>query len=245
MNGFWGKLAAVCLAGPLYAVSSSPPALAQPVSCCHFIPLSQGPFSDRFTADEEIDPRWVLSEPNPNSTVAIGRKGLLLDASAQNGGSDFWPSTNYDASLLLQPIDPALDYTATTRIDFAAVNNYMGAGLVLTAQTAGFTKSSLFHRFEYGDNPVEGLESFVNGKPDPGFVAYHAGKVSLRLQKAGSAYTYSYSPDGKTWTVISTLTDAAAYTYIGLISVRQPYDGQTQLDSRPIFKHFRIWVSKR
>ena len=94
-------------------------------------------------------------------------------------------------------------------------------------------------------NPAEGLESFTNGKPDPAYVAYHAGRVTFRLQKSGSAYTYSYSADRRTWATISTLTDTAAYSYVGLIGIRQPYDGQTQLDSMPVFRSFKIKVARR
>ena len=202
------------------------------------------PFSDTFTKDTALDPRWTLAEPNASSFYTIGSKGLLLDSSGQNGGSDLWPTTNYDASLLLQPIDPTQDYTVTTSMKFASANNYMGAGLVVTQQTTGFTSGSVFHRFEYGHNPTQGLESFTNGTPDPNYVGYTAGIVALRLQKAGSTYTYSYSTNGHSFTVISTLTDAAAYTYVGLISIRQPYDGQTMVDSKPLFRYFKIRLAK-
>ena len=227
------------------ACTASGHAEAAPASCCQYLAATQAPFSDIFTKDTVINPRWVLWEPNPASSAGIGRQGLLLDASGQNGGSDLWPATNYNASLLLQPIDPALNYTITTTMAFAAASNYMGAGLVLTQQTGGFTSASLFHRFEYGDNPVEGLESFSNGAPDPGYVAYHAGNVSFRLQKSGQVYTYSYSADRRVWTVISVLTDAAAYNYVGLIAIRQPYDGQMQIDSQPVFKDFKIKTARR
>ena len=204
----------------------------------------QRPFSDMFSQDTALDPGWVVAEPNPGSSYAL-KNGLVLDASALNGGSDLWPLTNYQASLLLQPLSPKLDFTVTTKVSFKVTNNYMGAGLVLTTQTSGFTSSSAFHRFEYGDNPQPGLESFTNGSPDPNYVPFTGKLVWLRLQKTGSTYTYSYSLNGKTFTQISTITDATLYTYIGLISVRQPYDGQTGVDSRPVFKLFKITSTKK
>jgi regulation of enolase protein 1 (concanavalin A-like superfamily) len=196
-----------------------------------------------FTQDTALDPGWVVAEPNPGSSAAL-KKGLVLDASALNGGSDLWSLTNYNASLLLQPVSSNLDFTVTTKIDFQVTNSYMGAGLVLTTQTSGFSTSSAFHRFEYGDNPQPGLESFTNGNRDPNYVAFGGKLVWLKLQKSGSTYTYSYSTDGKTFAQISTVTDATPYTYIGLISVRQPYDGQTSVDARPVFKSFKIMSSK-
>ena len=242
--GYWLPAMAACLAVCGGLTVSYQPASAAPRSCCPYIPKAQKPFSDSFTKDMVIDPRWIVSEPNSASGISIGKKGLLLDASGQNGGSDLWPSTNYNASLLLQPINPALDYTITTNIKFAAIDNYTGAGLVLTTQTTGFTRASVFHRFEYGDNPVEGLESFTNGTPDPNYVGYNAGRVSFRLQKSGTTYTYSYSASGKAWITISMITDAAPYTYVGLISIRQAYDGNTQIDSRPVFRYFKIKAVK-
>jgi len=71
----------------------------------------------------------------------------------------------------------------------------MGAGLVLTQQTSGFTSSSVFHRFEYGDNLQPGIEGFTNGTPDPNYTAFDGKLVYLQLQKSGTAYTYSYSSD--------------------------------------------------
>lgn len=198
----------------------------------------QKPFSDTFTGDTTLDPGWTVAEPNPSSSYAL-HKGLVLDASALNGGSDLWPYTNYNASLLLQPISPNTNFTVTTKVAFQVTNNYMGAGLVLTTQTGGFTNSSSFHRFEYGDNPEPGLESFTNGNRDPNYVGFTGALVYLRLHKKGTTYTYSYSTDGKTYTTISTLTDATPYTYVGLISVRQPYDGQTAVDAKPVFKYFK------
>lgn len=226
------------------AISCTPAAAAE--HCCSLAPTKAAkPFSDTFTKDTALNPGWVLSEPNAASSYSIGKKGLLLDASGQNGGADLWPFTNYDASVLLQPVTPTLNWTVSANMQFASVNNYMGAGLVLTTQTSGFTSASVFHRFEYGHNPVQGLESFTNGSPDPAYVGFSGSHVTLRLQKSGSTYTYSYSTDGKTFTTISTVTDTNAYSYIGVISIRQPYDGETTVDTKPIFKYFKIKIPKK
>ena len=207
-------------------------------------PKKPRPFTDIFVKDTSINPGWTVAEPNAGSSYGLVKKGLLLDASAQNGGADLWPLTNYNASLLLQPISSTLNWTATTKIAFQVTNNYMGAGLVLTTQTSGFNSSSVFHRFEYGDNPRPGIEGFTNGTPDLSYIAFDGKLVYLQLQKTGTSYTYSYSTDGKTWTQVETITDAGAYSYIGLISVRQPYDGELTVDLKPVFSYFRIRVAK-
>jgi hypothetical protein len=221
------------------------PAAAHANATANLVPKKIRPFSDIFTKDTSLNPRWTVAEPNAGSSIHLGQRGLLLDASALNGGSDLWPLTNYNASLLLQPLSSSLNWTITTKIAFQVTNNYMGAGLVLTTQTSGFNSGSSFHRFEYGDNPQPGIESFTNGSPDPNYIAFDGKLVYLQLQKSGTTYTYSYSTDGKTWTQVSTVTDATNFTYVGLISIRQPYDGQTGVDSKPEFKYFKVRVTKK
>ena len=203
-------------------------------------PKKSSPFSDIFTKDTSINPGWVIAEPNAGSSYGLVKKGLLLDASAQNGGSDLWPLTNYNASMLLQPIMPSTyGWTVTTKISFRVTHDYMGAGLVLTTQTSGFNSSSSFHRFEYGDNPQPGIEGFTNGSPDPSYIPFDGKLVYLCLQKVGETYVFSYSTDGKTWTQVEAVTDDTPYTYIGLISIRQPYDGKLGVDSKPVFSYFK------
>jgi regulation of enolase protein 1 (concanavalin A-like superfamily) len=228
----------------LVAAAFTLPVLAQADGAPSFAPKKTRPFSDNFAKDKSLNTRWTLAEPNSASSYKLGGSGLLLDASAQNGGSDLWPFTNYNASLLLQPVTPSLNWTITTKIKFQVTNNYMGAGLVLTTQTNGFNSGSSFHRFEYGDNPQPGIESFTNGSPDPNYVPFDAKLVYLQLQKSGSTYIYSYSTDGKTWTQVSTVTDTTQFTYIGLISIRQPYDDDFSVDSKPVFRYFKVKVAK-
>jgi hypothetical protein len=234
------RLAAIAVLACLPAAASAAPRFVSP----EFFAKTPRPFSDIFTKDAALKPGWMREEPNPASSYEFVKGGLLLDASAQNGGSDLWPFTNYNASLLLQPISPSLDWTVRTRIAFQVTNSYMGAGLVLTTQTTGFNSSSAFHRFEYGDNPQPGIEGFTNGAPDPNFIPFDGTLVYLELQKSGTTYTYSYSTDDKTWTEVETVTDTTAYSYIGLISVRQPYDQQYGVDSKPIFSYFKIKLDK-
>ncbi len=217
------------------------------------------PFSDDFSDDwdrkSELNPGWILIEPNPASSHRLTRDGFLLVGSGQNGGSNLWPSTNlretrYNASLLLQPLAPAFNWVAETEIDFDASHHFSGAGFVLTKQTAGFTGASAFHRFEYGKNnftgmPRTGVEDFLNGFISARFIKYTYGRIYLRLQKTGWSYTLSVSADGETWPAAFTVFDPQPYTYIGLISGRGLSDGQAEVDATPVFKYFKIDVTNR
>jgi hypothetical protein len=199
------------------------------------------PFSDNFTEDAALKPGWILYEPNPASSHAIGSDGLLLEASGKNGGSDLWLGSNFRASLLLQPVSPAANWTIITHFSFSPSVDFQAAGLVLTTQSHGFTRASKFHRFELSyQNRQNGLgvASYTNGPSDPLFARYRGKEVYLKLTKLGATYQYSYSMTGKTWISVSTITDPTPYAYVGLESIRQPWHGGPNVDSRPIFKSF-------
>jgi hypothetical protein len=199
------------------------------------------PFSDNFTRDKTLESGWTLSQPNPESHHSIGASGLLLESSGENGGSDFWSGTNFNASLLLQPISPENNWTIITHFCFHPVIDFQAAGIVLTEQLTGFTYLSRIHRFELSyQNVHDGLavSSYTIGPIDPNFAPYSIDEIYLKLKKIGFTYYYSYSATGKQWTLVSTIIDTSPYRYVGLDSIRQPWHGGPALDSRPTFKSF-------
>ena len=100
-----------------YAMLAASGAFAAATALTPAAAVASRPFSDTFTADTALDPGWTVAEPNAGSSYAL-KKGLVLVSSALNGGSDLWPYTNYDASLLLQPISPKQNFTVTTKVAF-------------------------------------------------------------------------------------------------------------------------------
>ena len=204
------------------------------------------PFSDDFTSDQVLRTGWVLSEPNPSSRHSIGPAGLLMEASGENGGSDLWLGTDFRASLLLQPVTPAMNWTVVTHFLFQPEIDFQAAGIVLTVQSGGFDRTSRFHRFELSyQNAHRGLavSSYVNGPIDPRFAPYSNGEIYLRLTKTGSTYSYAYSANGARWLPVSTLVDLTPYCFVGLDTIRQPWHGSAALSSRATFKSFEITVS--
>jgi hypothetical protein len=201
-------------------------------------------YSDDFTKDAAIGPEWTIVQPNPLSRTTLTADGLSLVASGQNGGSDFWPRSNYNASLLLRPL-PAGDWVATTAIDYDPSNDFSGAGLILTTELSGFSGTSPFHRFEYERNhfqnsPSRGVEDFSNLLGGGSIIPFSGTTIFLRLEKAGIYLTIWASADGRAWQPGYTVVDTTPYTYIGLISARQPSDGATTVDSAPVFKFFTL-----
>jgi hypothetical protein len=231
-------------------------AMLAAISFCAASPFSwraygQTPFSDYFRHEQTLNPRWVLSEPNQKSTWHLGALGLRLGASGAKGGSDLWPNTNYNGSVLLQPIWSSLDWVATAAFKFSPTNDYMGAGLLLATQTSGFNFNSPFHRFEYmfgASCNGPSITGFTNGAHDPSCAAVNGPIVAIRVEKSGTLYTLSYGTIGpygtigQNFTKVESITDTNAYTYIGIDSIRYPHDGQTAVASYPIFAHFEIKV---
>jgi hypothetical protein len=199
--------------------------------------------SDNFTKDEVLKKQWILTQLNPASYYRVGSSGLLLEASGENGGSDLWSGTGYRASLLLLPISPKANWTITTHFIFAPEIDFQAAGLILTTQKDNFDRTSQIHRFELSyQNRQNGLgvASYTNGPIDPAFAPFSGKEIFLKLEKAGSEYRYSYRTVGHDWKLVSVIADPSPYTYVGLDSIRQPWHGSTTLDSKPVFKSFRI-----
>jgi Beta xylosidase C-terminal Concanavalin A-like domain len=201
------------------------------------------PFSDDFTQDKALPSGWVLSQPNPKSSYSIGVDGLKLDASGENGGSDLWSGTNFNASLLLQPISPASDWDVTAHFCFSPIVDFQAAGIVLATEISGFTRASQFHRFELSyQNMHNGLAvaSYTNGPIDAGFVPYSGAEIFLRLTKTGNRYGYQFSSTGVQWVSVATIIDVTHYRFIGVDAIRQPWHGGQTLSSRPVFKSFSV-----
>src|SRR5580698_7010554 len=71
--------------------------------------VAQVPFSDTFTV-ATLNPAWTLESPNPDSSYQMTGNGISITASWNDGGSDLYSGTDYNAPRLLQPVDPSLDW---------------------------------------------------------------------------------------------------------------------------------------
>ena len=187
--------------------------------------------ADNFAANSALNAGWTVVSSNPASSVQIvPGAGLEVTASALNGGSDLFSGTNLNAPVVLRSIDPALNWTIETKLDFSPTDNYQGAGILLATTTSPFTSTDQFNRIAErafypngGGDIVEGA-----GGSDP----YSSGSIYLEVTKTGDIYTTSFSSDGINWTVLGTETDATAYDEIGLFTIRQPWDNNTLVSSQ-------------
>ena len=204
--------------------------------------------TDNFFADSTLSSKWVVASGNAASTIkVIPTLGLLMTASASNGGSDLYSGSNYNAPMVFQNIQSSANWTSTVSLAFNdCVCYYTGAGIILATQPGKFTEMKQFLRvIERGQ-----LSSATSLSGDTlradlyganATISLINDVVLLRVQKAGQNYTASYSLDGLTFTTLSKFTDSREFTYIGLETIHQPYDGNTAINEQALFSDFEFF----
>jgi hypothetical protein len=200
------------------------------------------PFSDNFEGTV-LNPDWIVLSQNPDSSVGLTGSGFLnVTASPKNGGSDLWPESNWNAPRVLQAIDPLLDWTIETRFNFAPTNDYQDAGILLAKTATASENSADFWRIAMrsyypsgGGNVIRAVGSYV---PYSGTTSY------LRIEKSGTTYTGWWSSNGSDWTLNGSITKSDSFSYLGLVAVRQAWDGNTSVYSSANYDYFNITVSQ-
>lgn len=231
-----GTLAAL-LAGCAGSAAIPPRAASDMVSSARQA-HEKKPFSDNFHG-RKLNPGWTVESPNPDSSVGLtGHDTLLMRASPKNGGSDLWYTSNYNAPIILQPVSPKLNWTITVKQKFNPTNYFQGAGILLAYQPGNFDSTSQFARIserkDMNDQEVCGAVCV----PYAGHLTY------LRAVKKGLTYYSYFSADGKTWTSLGSGTAGTAYTWIGLDSMRQPWDNDLSVYSNAYYYYFDVKVGK-
>ncbi|HEX8918986.1 MAG TPA: hypothetical protein VF898_10820 [Chloroflexota bacterium] len=157
---------------------------------------------------------WSVNSESPGNLRIWSNFGSLVGTLATN------PSTNTARNMILQPVDPNVDWTVTTRMTFPAAAS-SGSPLAL-GQTAGLID------YQDDDNFIYLGQDFVAGAaPQLEFVQEIAGNdyktavpltgvppqtFYLRLQKSGTSYTAFYSTDNVNFTQIGATLPTATVT---------------------------------
>lgn len=197
------------------------------------------PFSDSFSGSS-LNPGWAVVNPNGASSVALtGTGALRIIASPANGGSDLFPGSNFNAPRILQKIDPTLNWTIETKINFNPTNNYQAAGIMLATTDGFFSNGNQFMRLEeWAFYPRGGGNIIEAGGNYP----YSGNQVYFRAEKEGSKYTDWFSRDGQHWILGGAGFSSTLFPEIGLFAIRQGWDG-APVQSVADFDYFKVTVS--
>jgi cytochrome c len=202
------------------------------------------PFSDDFNGST-LNAGWTVVSPNPDSSIGLtGSGGLQMVASYQNGGSDLYSGTNFNGDRILQPVDPSANWIIETELDFSPGDNYEGAGILLSTTDGPYTAEDQYSRVAERFFGADGSEitGNTNGTEDlvpVGAVPYTDSTSYFRLEKVGTMYTGWWSSDGVTWNSSGSSVDATQYPYVGLFTIRYPWD-DAPVNSVATFDYFDV-----
>lgn len=191
-------------------------------------------FSDGFDADS-LNPRWIVRSPNPDSYFDFGQMGSLgIIASPLNGGSDFFSQTNYNSPMILQPV--CGDWMIETKLRFDPTNDYQDAGIIVFDDFNPFGQEGarvMFRRY-FLNNPMNSIRVVNTDYP------YTDTLVYFRLEKVDSTLTGWYSSDSLTWIQGAPRIFNNEIYYVGLNSIRQPWDNNFSVYSEAYFEYFHF-----
>ncbi|VVB97603.1 S-layer protein [uncultured archaeon] len=191
-------------------------------------------FSDDFSGSK-LSPGWTVINNNDDSDVFLTGTGYLqMKASPKNGGSDYSNRSNYNALRILQPVSG--DWIIETRMDFSPTDNYQGAGIMICFEDIpeSNTCNRIAERAFYPNEGGSVIKSVGNYKAYTNSVSY------FRVMKEGTSYMGWYSSDGVNWILNGKSTKSRTVKYAGLFTVRQPWDGNTDVYSVADYDYFNI-----
>ncbi len=191
-------------------------------------------FSDDFSGSK-LNPGWTMINNNDDSDVFLTGTGYLqMKASPKNGGSDYSNRSNYNALRILHPVSG--DWIIEARIDFSPANNYQGAGIMVCFEDIpdSTTCNRIAERAFYPQEGGSVIKSVGIYKSYTNSVSY------FRVMKEGTSYIGWYSSDGVNWILNGKSTKSRTVKYAGLFTVRQAWDGDTDVYSVADYDYFNI-----
>ncbi len=193
--------------------------------------------NDEFDASALDKCRWTVLNEN-----AEGYQ--LIDGSLriQTTPTDFYQANNTPVpNLILQP-QPGEDWVVETKVNGSAFNQqYQQGGIILYGNEDNYAKIDFMTTNTAGSavNRVVEMRSEVNAaiqNPQPQNDVTSSTYI-LRLEKAGTTFTGSYSTDGTNWTVFQTVQNPnLGNALVGVYAL-----GASQTASAPaLFDYFRV-----
>ncbi|MCM4080993.1 ThuA domain-containing protein [Paractinoplanes hotanensis] len=196
--------------------------------------------SDEFTAATLDKCRWDAIVREDAAAYRVTDGSLRIDVS--NG--DIYTASNTGPTNFMLQNAPTGDWTVQTKVDGSLLDEqYQQAGLIVYGDDDNYIKfdyvldntagQPLSRRLEFRSEIGAAVQD-----PQPQLGSLTSAVWHLRLAKAGTTYTASYSADGTDWTTFPALTNAAvgATPKMGLFTL-----GANQTASKTAaFDYFRV-----
>lgn len=185
--------------------------------------------------------RWsVVNEQKSGYRVSDG--ALQIDTTA----NDIYGTATGVPNFILQTQPDGDDWVVETKIDGSAFDRqYQQGGLILYGDDDNYVKFDILSTNVAGNAVARNLElrNEVGGivqNPQQNAPAPANGVVWLRLAKAGTSYSGSYSSDGVTWTQLAqTVTNAGlGAARVGLYALGASQQGAES--STALFDYFHV-----
>jgi regulation of enolase protein 1 (concanavalin A-like superfamily) len=204
------------------------------ILCILLLPiLTAQTFADEFDKPT-LGPNWTWTDPLGDCWYSLTDTPGYLVITVPSGNHDLYPGSNYNAPRLLR--EASGDFTIETKVVLTPDTNAQAAGLLVWQDSDNFIR--LERLFVYWDpQQVVALSAELGGVW--GYYtehSYQSGVTYLKLVRTGNEFRASYSEDGSTWTLLTTITfPVADPLQVGIFGLVQ----YTNAGITPAFDYFR------
>jgi lysophospholipase L1-like esterase len=170
-----------------------------------------GVTSDNFNAVALNSSLWTIVDPLGDASVAMTGSQVRISIPAGTG-HDLWSGANH-APRLLQSV-PNADLSVEAKFDAVMTSEYQTVGIIAVQD------ASTFIRFDFvrdASNTRFFSASFSGGTPTvrKDTIIATGAPLYLRVQRAGTGWTGSFSTNGTTWRAAVTFTAPLTLSAIG------------------------------
>ncbi|WP_407317137.1 ThuA domain-containing protein [Isoptericola halotolerans] len=198
--------------------------------------VAPGP-DDEFEGDQLDGCRWAVVREDPTG-YRVGDGSLEIDTTA----TDIYGADNTGTPNIVVQDQPDGDWTVETKVDVSDLDQrWQQAGLIAYVDDDNYVKFDYLAKNQPGATTAANLEvrSEENASAGGPTVSDVTGDVwHLRLAKAGTTFSASYSTDGETWEEFpeSVTNESLGDAKVGLFTL----GGVQQSSSTAAFDYFHV-----
>ncbi len=162
------------------------------------------PVTDNFNTGS-LNGMWTLVAPAGGSTSQTGTKLSLVVPAAANHDSNF---ASTDNTVRIKQTVGQGDFTAIAKFDTIPSSQYQLEGIVARVSDSNFVRLSIESNGSGVQTNLTTVVSNTATQIASTSITGASGSIWLRLQRAGSLWTQSYSIDGTAFTTVGSVSQA-------------------------------------